>query len=123
MAGPAPAVSAPDEGWIALVGRKGWIALTKDKNIRYRCAELESIERHSARVIVVRAKNATGPEMAEVLAKASDSIARFAAKTSAPFVAGVDRSGRVRPYRKAPGRRPPHRVPRYYSRRWTDWSM
>ena len=34
---------APAEDWIALVGRKGWVAITKDKNVRYRVAELESI--------------------------------------------------------------------------------
>ena len=61
---------APDEDWLELVGRMGWIALTKDKNIRYRTAELDSIRRHAARVIVIRAKNTTGPEIAELLVKA-----------------------------------------------------
>ena len=27
---------APDEDWIALVGKEGWFSLTKDKNIRHR---------------------------------------------------------------------------------------
>ena len=35
-------IDAPDEDWIALAGRKGWIVLTKDKNIRYRHAQLAS---------------------------------------------------------------------------------
>ena len=89
---------APDEDWIAFVGRMGWVALTKDKNIRYRIAELESIRRNAARIIVIRAKNATGSDIAELLVKGRRRIARFAAKTPAPFVAAIDGSGRVRMY-------------------------
>ncbi|MYD99344.1 MAG: hypothetical protein F4X98_18420 [Gammaproteobacteria bacterium] len=51
------------------------------------------------RVVVVRAKNATATDIAELLLKGKNGIARFTAKTEAPFVAGIDRSGRVTPYR------------------------
>lgn len=60
---------APDEAWIALVGAKGWMAITKDRNVRYRAAELEAIWRHAARVIVIRMTNATGPDHAALLVK------------------------------------------------------
>ena len=89
---------APDEDWLALVGRMGWVALTKDKNIRYRTAELESIRRNAARIIVIRAKNATGSDIAELLVKGKRRIARFVAKTVAPFVAAIDGSSRIRVY-------------------------
>ena len=89
---------APDEDWLALVGRMGWVALTKDKNIRYRTAELESIRRNAARIIVIRAKNATGSDIAELLVKGRRRIARFVAKTVAPFVAAIDGSSRIRVY-------------------------
>ena len=36
---------APDEDWFALVGSKNWLAITKDRNIRYRTAELEAISK------------------------------------------------------------------------------
>ncbi len=88
-------MNAPDEDWIALVGRKGWVAVTKDKNIRYRTAELNAIRKHSARVIVIRMKNATGPEIADVLVKGHRRIARFTANTPAPCIAGIQRSGLV----------------------------
>ena len=71
------APDAPDEAWIALVGQMGWVALTKDKNIRYRAAELESMKRNAARVIVIRARNATGEDIAELLVKGRHRIARF----------------------------------------------
>ena len=89
---------APDERWIALVGRRGWIAVTRDKNVRYRAAELAAIKRHSARVLVVRAKNATGSDIADLLVAGRRRIAGFAARTPAPFVAGNYRGGQVRAF-------------------------
>lgn len=89
---------APDEDWIALVGRKGWVAVTKDKNMRYRAGELASIRDHSARVVVVRTKNATGQDIAALLVAGRRRIARFVKSTPAPFVAGITGSGQVREY-------------------------
>ena len=91
-------LDAPDEEWVALVGRMGWVVITKDKNVRYRAAELDAIRRHSARVIVIRMKNATGPDIAELLVNGRRRIARFAAETPAPFVAGIYGSGTVKAY-------------------------
>ena len=88
-------LDAPDEEWIALVGRRGWLAITKDKNVRYRTAELEAIRRHSARVIVIRMKNASGSDLAELLEKGRRRIARFAARTTAPFVARMYGNGQL----------------------------
>ena len=92
-------LDAPDEDWLELVGRNGWVAITKDKNIRYRRGEIQSIRTHRARVLVVRAKNATADAIAELLLKGRNRIVRFVAARGAPFVAGIDRSGRVTPYR------------------------
>ena len=86
-------IDAPDEEWIELVGRREWVALTKDKNIRYRTGELNAIVKHRARVIVVRAKNATGPDIADLVVKYHDRLRRFPARNAPPFVAGIDRSG------------------------------
>ena len=90
--------AAPDEDWIALVGRKGWVAVTKDKNVRYRLSELQAIREHSARVVVIRMKNATGPEIADALLKGRRRIASFTAKTPAPFLAGIRKGGSIIAY-------------------------
>ena len=74
------------------------LAITKDKNIRYRAAELEAIKEHGAMVLVVRAKNATGQNIADILIKSLARIQRFVYENSSPFVAGIDRSGRVSIY-------------------------
>ena len=90
--------AAPDEDWIALVGRKNWLAITKDRNIRYRTAELDAIRKHLARVIVIRMKNVTGPEVAEVLVKDRCRIVRFAMVTHPSFVAGIYASSTVKAF-------------------------
>ena len=73
--------------------------ITKDKHIRHRAAELEAIKAHSARVVVIRVKNETATDIADVLVKGRHRINRFAAKTPAPFVARIDRGGTVTGYR------------------------
>lgn len=93
------AQDAPDDEWIALAGRERWVVITKDKNIRYRAAEIEAIKAHSARVVVIRVKNATATDIADVLLTGRHRIRRFAAKTPAPFVAGIDRYAKVTVYR------------------------
>jgi len=89
---------SPDEDWIKLVGQKNWVAITKDKNIRYRFAELASIQEYSARIIVVRMKNATGPDIADSLLARRQRIANFVVRTPAPFVAGIYRGGAITLY-------------------------
>lgn len=90
--------NAPDDDWIALVGRKGWVASTKDKRIRYRGAELKSVKDHKARIIVLRMKVATIEEMANLLIKARHQIALLNAITEAPFMAKIDRGCKLQSY-------------------------
>lgn len=89
---------APDEEWIRLVGRRGWIAITKDKNIRYRQWEREAIVRYKARIFVIRAKNVTADAIGVVLIKARNRIKRYADGHAPPFVAAIYRDGGVKTY-------------------------
>ena len=86
-------IDAPDEDWIALVARQRWIALTKDKNIRYRSAELAAVREHGARVVVLRAKNATSDQMATMFVRHAARLVRYATSHSPPFVVSMDRDG------------------------------
>lgn len=90
--------NAPDEDWIQLVGEKGWLAVTKDKNIRYRQSEIAAIRAHAARIFVISPKNVTADDISEILLKASARMKKFAEKTQPPFVAAVYRDGAVKPY-------------------------
>lgn len=75
-----------------------WVAVTKDKNIRYRAAEMQAIVDNEARVFVIRAKTATGSEIAGLLVKYHGRLQRFVERTPAPFVAGIVRSGSISTY-------------------------
>jgi predicted nuclease of predicted toxin-antitoxin system len=91
--------NAPDEEWISLVARKRWIAITKDKNIRYRFAELAAIKKYKAGVLVIRAKNTTADDIAELLIKAKKRLEKYVTSTAKPFVAGNDRYGKIVAYK------------------------
>lgn len=90
--------TAPDEDWIALVAKKNWLAVTKDRNIRYRAGELAAIKEHGAMVLVIRATNATGGDIANILVKSQKRIARFVKKHEPPFVVRISRGGQLSGY-------------------------
>ena len=91
-------VAAPDEDWIRLISSRGWVGVTKDKRIRYRTAEISAIKEYGARVLVIRAKNLTGTEIAEILMKYYRRIQRFVGQVNVPFIAGISRSGTISHY-------------------------
>lgn len=89
---------ATDADWLQLVGRKGWIAIGRDKNIRYRGPEKAALMQANARFIVVRAKNTTSKDIADILIKHINLIHRFTDKHDAPFIAGITRDGKITKY-------------------------
>jgi hypothetical protein len=50
------ASDAPDEVWLAEVGRRGWIALTHDQRIRYKPNERDAVMRHRVALLVIIGK-------------------------------------------------------------------
>ena len=89
---------APDEVWLSLVGRKGWVAIGRDKNIRYRIAEKVALQQAGARLIVIRAKHATGQDIADLLIAHINRIYSFVEKHHAPFITGITRDGKITQY-------------------------
>jgi len=79
-------------------GRQDWLAVTKDKNIRYRQSELAAIKAFEARVFVIRAKNVTADEMAEILIRSCRRMKKFAIENIPPFVAAIHRDGSIKLY-------------------------
>lgn len=89
---------ATDADWLQFVGEKGWIAIGRDKNIRYRGPEKAALIQANACLIVVRAKNTTGPDIADLIIKHINRIYRFANKHETPFIAGITRDGKITKY-------------------------
>ena len=89
---------ATDETWLQFIGEKSWIAIGRDKNIRYRGPEKAALIQANACLIVVRAKNTTGPDIADLIIKHINRIYRFTNKHDAPFIAGITRDGKITKY-------------------------
>ncbi len=89
------AQNVSDEEWLADVGRKGWIVLTKDEKIRSRKLELQAVKNHSIGMFLLTAGNMTGEQMADLFAAALPKMLRFIKGNRKPFVATIGTGGRI----------------------------
>lgn len=86
----------PDTEWLERAGRQGWIALTRDKRIRYREHEWAAVVSFDVRLFTLKARGPlTGAEMAESVVEALPTLRQFLKKHKPPFVAKITRNGRV----------------------------
>jgi len=87
--------NASDEEWLRFIGQKGWIAITKDKRIRYRTPALEVIRKEKVKLFMYNKGNLTGQQMVEILVKAIPRIKTFIAKHEPPFIVTMTKSGKL----------------------------
>ncbi len=83
-----------------LVGRRGWIVLTKDHRIRYRLSELEAVRSARVRAFVLTPRNLTGSQNGEVFARALPRMIRYATGSPPPFIEAVTRAGKIMPLKR-----------------------
>jgi hypothetical protein len=89
------APDAKDEDWLAEVGKRGWIVLTKDDRIRYRVTERSALMSVRVRAFVLTSTQLQGTEMAAAFVKALPRIKRLIANHAPPFIGRVSRNGKV----------------------------
>ncbi len=83
-----------DEDWLREVGRRGWVVLTRDKNIRRRPLELEAFRAAGNRVFVIATKkNLDRSQMGDLILRHLPRIKEILQGTAVPFIAGVTTSG------------------------------
>lgn len=87
--------TALDEDWLAEVGQRGWVVLTKDRGIRYRAPALAAIRASGVRLFVLTAGDLQGAEMAEIFARALSRIATVARHEPPPFIAKIAKAAVV----------------------------
>jgi hypothetical protein len=88
--------NAKDPEWLAEVGKRGWIVLTKDTRIHYRANEMNALLTANVRAFVVTARgDLQGKEIAAIFIQALPAIKRLLAKSAAPFLANLNREGKV----------------------------
>ncbi len=82
-----------DYMWLDLVGEHDWIALTKDKKMRYQNLERASIKRWKIREFAFSSGSLGGEEMARLLELHLNKMFNFIKKQPRPFVAGITNDG------------------------------
>jgi len=86
---------AEDVVWLPPVGERGWVLLTKDKNIRKRPLEMRAFLGANVRAFVLTAGNLNGEQQADIFARALPRMLRILARTPAPFIAHVTAGAQV----------------------------
>ncbi|MBM3955551.1 MAG: hypothetical protein FJ309_13220 [Planctomycetes bacterium] len=88
----------PDEGWLPVVGSRGWVVLTNDKRIRHRRIQREALLAARIRAFVLTAGHLSSAEASDTWVRQLPKIERIAVSRPPPFIAHVDRSSvRVMP--------------------------
>jgi PIN like domain len=81
-----------DEEWIGEIGRRGWIAVTRDARIRYSPLALSVLMESDTQLFVVVGKLTTDMA-AETFLKWRDKIASTVHSERGPFIAKIRRDG------------------------------
>ena len=107
------AANCPDEEWLRDIGKKGWIAVTHDRRIRYKPNELAAVIENRVALLVVIGQ-APYPELALAFVNTYPRIESFIQKHQAPYIGKV-----YRPPAQDPngGPRVPGHVELWYPRR------
>lgn len=86
--------TTPDVEWLADVGRRGWVVLSKDERIRRNRIEREALQAARVRAFFLTQQDITGQEMAELFSNALSGMTRRAVSEPAPFIFTISRSGK-----------------------------
>ena len=97
----------PDVEWLEEIGNREWIAVSRDKRIRYKPNERDAVIRHRVGLLLVVGK-APFAAFAENFVETLPKIERFLESHPPPFIAKI--------YRPSPGeRRQGGRIELWYS--------
>lgn len=102
--------NAKDTDWLPVVGKRGWVVLTKDDRIRYRQHERAALLGARVRAFVLTNRNLSGDEMAAIFVGMLEKMKKVIRREPSGFVATVTRT-RIRlvatPERSSTRRRKP----------------
>lgn len=82
----------PDAEWIGEIGRRGWVAVTRDARIRYSPLALGTLMESGARLFVMVGKLTT-TEAVELFLRSLGLVERLVRKENQPFIAKIRRDG------------------------------
>lgn len=85
----------PDETWLAAAGEKGWIALTKDAEIRRRPNEIQTLLNAGTAVFIFSNGNVTAEVIALGISVAMPRIRTATRRFDVPLIGLMTREGKV----------------------------
>ena len=85
--------AAPDVEWIPEVGRRGWVLITRDQNIRRNPLERVAYESAALRGFVMTGHDMGGDDMAALLVRSLPGMIRRVAGRTGPLMFSISRGG------------------------------
>jgi hypothetical protein len=91
------APDCPDDEWLPVVGKAGWIVLTRDKNIRRKPNELQAFKHNNVVAIVLASGQASAADTAELVVRLYPKLMRKVQAATAPAMFTVTLAGTISP--------------------------
>jgi hypothetical protein len=85
----------PDEEWLRQVGEKGWIAVMRDKRVRYRKLERNALEASGVGAFVFTGGQATAQDTASAIVPRLKKMAAIALSEPRPFLYSLSVGGAI----------------------------
>ncbi len=86
-----------DTDWARLVAGRGWVAVTRDKHIRYRVAEKQAIADGKLALFVLASRsNLSRADIIDRVSAAAPRMAPFIRKNPPPFIAKIYQDGQIK---------------------------
>ena len=85
----------PDDVWLEAIGKKGWVALTKDSAIRRNRLLIECVMTYKVPIFMVGRADATGEDVGRCVVDALPSVKKALRRFRRPMVASVSLSSTV----------------------------
>ena len=87
--------NTPDDVWLKEVGKRRWVVLTRDKNIRRRPNELQAFRDSGVIVFVLTAGDASAVDTAALVSRLYPKLIRKAQTTKPPAMFAVTLAGTI----------------------------
>jgi hypothetical protein len=84
----------PDVDWLAEVGQRGWVVLSKDERIRRNRIERDALNAARVRAFFLTQQDITGPEMADLFKSVLRGMENRAVSQPAPFIYTISRGAK-----------------------------
>lgn len=89
------APDCPDEEWLPVAGKAGWIVLTRDKNIRRKPNELRAFKENRVLAIVLASGQASAADTADLVVRLYPKLMRKMQNTKPPAMFAVTLMGGI----------------------------